>query len=1243
MKKLLAIFLIVAMLFFITPVSALHTAAATTDSDSTGAISFTEVSVSSAADLKSYVQRSGNYKIKLIENLSDRIGKKGDVTCECPEYWCLVGSGVKAVDMNGYDFSLYCDSKNSTSRNRFGTTMFKIPAGAEFVLNDRIGGGTLNYNAMLKESYDNVDMRNIFTVAGGKLSVNGGRIIAGRRSDKHIIDLGYAYLQVNGHAIVLQSGEAIINGGRIEGRGEVYPTRCAAIYQKGGKLTINDGEICGYGNADALQIAAGDIAVHAGYFNVYKNDEEVYTYKNTVSKAEYGHAGIPGKAFSEDPQLERTTVWRHTRGEMSAADVAGGGVKDVSNRVEVSPKNTTETAQYSFDGNSWYDITANTVINWDKQSNLKFRCFDSRYFAQIQSYDYATHYYPWYGAAISLTPAGEPVSEDLSLMRNKVNNDARTSYSYSYAETAFDLYDYKDGASALENGKTYYLQLSAEEYFRGVKTYRRTVSPVNSIRIKISQSVPVPELDIDYDWTLRDDGNLVITPKNDAVRSYLDNLRATGEIGGYKASIGYYNKNGVKEVYNFPDNTISFWGRSDFKRGASDITLSVAVYRGSVLQKTFTKTRTVIYPPEFTASKTADSSNSIFFYPSASDRSVTFTASADVASRVFWVKNGSKITGATGVTYTVNDAATQSGWYSLGYTYSGVDYYGLQEIYVGMKEGTRSVSVSKSSSTCSITSDTSTTPTFTVTASGSGWSTIDRYRWEVVSVPEGMTGYAKYHNFTTNKVTLAEIFSKTNYATDFIEGDYVLQCHVRDTLGSQQTGSPVTVTVKRPPTGLEIYCNGDDVTGKFIAFGTAQDTAVLEVSMMPQNSVSTGTTYFSSSDSSVCTVTQGGVIQAKKDGTASIVVTNGAISKTVKVYVPKTDYNLTIPESYLKAEPGKVAYQGTISVPSNAGFTAKLKWCSKSGNGNYYNDMDEGEKFQGEMIYMPQVIIYPKNGVVYPVEKEYRREMWDFLYENINVTVNGATYYSAANGYYSYMTQEPLSEGDARYDYIYLYLDPTEKLVDLRDDYISLAEYDVNIPAPGQKPKALTGSNIMQLDAVSLTDGVGFSGDSLRVVTDVSTIKDNTSSNDAVIDFPEGGAFEAGKTYRYTVWLSIDRNYRTPAGGVARFTENASSYCSGLRTVTDAQYTPYGMLVSYIYFTVEETDYIIGDVDGNGEVEVRDATWIQRKLTLMDIPFTFSSDRADADGSGDITLMDATYIQRWLAHLKSNDNIGKLI
>lgn len=1230
MKKILAIALTLAMLFSMVPLSAVSAAAAEA-SESVSAPSFTEVSVSSADDLRSYLQRSGNYKIKLIEDLSYRIGKKGDVSCECPEYWCLVGSGVKVVNMNGYDFSLYCDSKNSNSKYKFGTTMFKLPAGAEFSLSDTSGKGTLNYNAMLKDGYDNCDFRNIFTVAGGKLTVNSGRVIAGRRSDKRIIDLGYAYFQVNGYAIVLQSGEAVINGGRIEGRGEVYPTRCAAIYQNGGKLTINDGEICGYGNADALQSASGNITVHAGYFNIYKNDEEAYTYKNTVCNAAYGYIGIPGRAFSDDSQLERTTVWRHTKGEMSAVDVAGGGVKDISNRVEVSPKNVTATAQYSFDGSNWYDITSGTVINWDKQSNLKFRCFDSRYFAPIQSYDTATHYYPWYSAAVSLTPGGEPVSDTLSAMRNSITNDARYEYPYSYSETAFDLYKFKDSASVLENGKTYYLQFSGEEYFRGAKTYHRLVSPTYNIKIKITQPVAVPQLNIDFDWTLRYDGNLIVTPTEDATRAYLDNLRATGVIGSYKASIAYYNKNSVYTTYNYADNTTSFWGHYDIKRGASDLTLSVAVYRGGVLQKTFTKTKTVVYPPDFTANKTVDSSNAIYFYPSATDRSVTFTASADVASRVFWVKNGTKITGATGKTYTVSDAATQSGWYSLGYTYGGKDYYGLQEIYVGMKEGTRTVSISKSSSTCSITSDTSTTPTFTVSTSGSGWSTIDRYRWEVISVPAGFTGYARYHNFTTNKVTLAEIFSKTNYATAFIEGEYVLQCHVRDTLGNQQTSSPVTVTVKRPPSNLAIYCNDDDVTGKFIAFATTHDTATLNVSLLPDNSVSANTTFFSSSDTTVCTVTQGGVIQAKKDGTATITVSNGTISKTVRVYVPKTDYNITIPASYLKAEAGEVAYQGAISVPSNAGFTAELKWCAKSGTSNYYVDLDPGDKFEGEMIYIPEVIIYPKSGVAYPSEKEYRRDFWDFVYENINVTVNGETYYGAASGYYSYMTQAPLSDGDSRYDYIYLYLDPTEKLIDSRDEYIDIAEYDARIPNPGQKPKPIVSGNSMQLDVDIITEGVAFGGDALKIVTDTSTIKDNNYSNDATVEFPEGGSFEAGKTYRYTVWLSIDRNYRTPGGGVARFAESPATYCAGMRTLTDSSYAAYGLLVSYVYFTVEQPEYILGDVNEDGKVSVSDVTAIQRYLADVGTLTLSQMLAADVNGDGQVTIEDATHLQMYLA------------
>ena len=1226
LKKAFGILLVISILLTAFPLTA-SAAPVRTDAGVGDDPSFTTMSVSSAESLKAYLEMDGDYQINIIADLSYRIGKKGDIANACPEYWCKLGSGVKVVDMQGYDFSLYCDSKDTQSRN--GSAMFKITSGAEFVLNDTVGNGTLNYNAMLKEGYDNRDVRDIFKVSGGKLTVNGGRVIAGRRSDKHIIDLGYAYLQVNGHGIVMHNGETVINGGRIEGRGEIHLKNCAAVKANGGSLTVNDGDVVGYGNADALSVDnSAAVTVRSGYFDVYKNDEEVYTEPNTVSAPKYGNIGIPGRAFSHDSNLSRTKVWRKGRGELSALDVRGGAVLEISDRVLVEPKNVTATAQYSFDGATWNDITASTVINWDKQSNLKFRCFDSPFFTQRRIYDKVSHYYPAHRGSISLSPGGEALSDGLSDMRNSRDNDAFNGYTATEAQAALDLYDYKNQAAVLENGKTYYLQLSATEYYKGTHTYRRTVSPANNIQIKITQPTAVPTLNVDFDWSLDDNGNLVVMPKGDATRTYLDNLRVQGVIGSYKARITYLNKSNTNTTYNYGDNFIGRWGHNDIRRGVSTLKLIVDIYRGSVLQKTFTKSASVVYPPDMTADKTADSNNAIYFYPSSSDRSVTFTATGGSASSVFWVKNGTKITGATGATYRVDDAASASGWYSLGYTYSGTDYYGVQEFYVGMKNGTRSVTVSKSSSSCTITSPSSTTPTFTVNTTGTGWGTISKYRWEIVDVPEGLTGYTRYRTLSTKTATLSEIFSRTD-ATFFLQGSYTLQCRVTDTLGNQQTGSPVTVTVSRPATDLTVSCGGEDVTGKFIAFSSTSDTAALETTMLPVNAVSSNTTFFSSSDTSVCSVTSSGVIQAKSPGTATVTIVNGSINKTVTVYVPKTQFTLTIPQSYLNAVPGEIAYQGAITVPGGSGFTAELTW--SVANGNYYSEMPDGAAFEGETCYCPQVIIYPDSGVAYPSVKEQNRELWNIEYGNIDITINGATYYGKANGYYSYMTSAPLSRGDRSCDYIYLFLDPTEKLIDPRDEYLNLVEFEVEIPLAGQSAMKLENGNVAQLAASVLTDGIAFGGDSLVEITDTSTIKDNSLSNDATTAFPEGGVFEAGKTYRYGVWLLKDRDYRTPDGGVVRFEESTSAYCLGMRTLTTATYAESGMLVGYIYFTVEEPEFTLGDVNSDGRINIKDVTAIQRALADYEQLTIAQMRAADVNGDGFVTIEDATRLQQYLA------------
>ena len=80
-----------------------------------------------------------------------------------------------------------------------------------------------------------------------------------------------------------------------------------------------------------------------------------------------------------------------------------------------------------------------------------------------------------------------------------------------------------------------------------------------------------------------------------------------------------------------------------------------------------------------------------------------------------------------------------------------------------------------------------------------------------------------------------------------------------------------------------------------------------------------------------------------------------------------------------------------------------------------------------------------------------------------------------------------------------------------------------------------------------------------------------------------------------------------------------------------------------LHITVTETMPLLGDVDRDGEVEIRDATWIQRSVADIEIPFTIKKLTADVDGDGEITVMDATLIQYYLANMKNPYNIGKTV
>lgn len=67
---------------------------------------------------------------------------------------------------------------------------------------------------------------------------------------------------------------------------------------------------------------------------------------------------------------------------------------------------------------------------------------------------------------------------------------------------------------------------------------------------------------------------------------------------------------------------------------------------------------------------------------------------------------------------------------------------------------------------------------------------------------------------------------------------------------------------------------------------------------------------------------------------------------------------------------------------------------------------------------------------------------------------------------------------------------------------------------------------------------------------------------------------------------------------------------------------------------------VLGDVDGDGDVAVFDATFIQRYLVGIPLQFELNEAVSDTDADGSVTVFDATYIQRWLVGLSSNDKIG---
>ena len=273
-----------------------------------------------AAYIKELLESEGDISIKL-DNHADQSLAWG------VHEWCVIGNGVKTLDLNGYD--LHIKQDNDLDARTF--TMIVIAPGATLIVNDSSG---TNKGELVANGYignwvrgaagshraaffnDEVLYRDIISVEGGKLIFNGGKITAGRKKPQYTgfsVEEGWfeetlsmftSGLQnftgfnvrhdgdvdkiINGTGIKVYSGEAIINGGIVQGRGfsqiEMtnddntfdwsYDTN-AAIKAYDGRIVINNGYIEGLSCADAIDCRStnAEIIIRGGVFETHKNNK----------------------------------------------------------------------------------------------------------------------------------------------------------------------------------------------------------------------------------------------------------------------------------------------------------------------------------------------------------------------------------------------------------------------------------------------------------------------------------------------------------------------------------------------------------------------------------------------------------------------------------------------------------------------------------------------------------------------------------------------------------------------------------------------------------------------------------------------------------------------------------------------------------------------------------------------------------------------------------------------------------
>ena len=421
MKRTLSILLALVLLLSIVPMTALTTAAVTTDEvASTGETYGVSAGDTLLAMLEKDTPAGDVMTINVNADISYYVTTQGDSSDNSYlRYACTVGQGKKILNLNGHQVHFYNDY--SVIHDHYGESvvaineknrqcLFEIPTGADLTVNGDASGsvdsGLLQYHGKLLNKCDAVDQRDLFEIRGGNLTINSGRYLAGGETTSYewTVDSDpfpgitvqadrKAWYLVSGSAIRAYTGNLTVNGGYFEGRGlEGYTNNrnCALFADYAmSSVVINDGHFRGASAANAAFVeyanAFGKLTVNAGIFELDHNDAVVGVVYRSYDWAT-SHPGKQG-IFFDDPNPNTVYYYK----EKSNSAFIEASQSDLVNhksaffrdstvyQVYVDPKqghrvntelSSTPTGDLEFlVGGKKY--TTSDDINWRKGSSMK--------------------------------------------------------------------------------------------------------------------------------------------------------------------------------------------------------------------------------------------------------------------------------------------------------------------------------------------------------------------------------------------------------------------------------------------------------------------------------------------------------------------------------------------------------------------------------------------------------------------------------------------------------------------------------------------------------------------------------------------------------------------------------------------------------------------------------------------------------------------------------------------------------